>query len=218
MGPTPGEAAASAPPVCGELLVANHISWLDIALLAIVRPSRMVAKREVGQWPVLGRFVARGGTVFVARDRPRSLPGDVAAIAAALRTGSSVGVFPEGSTWCGARQGLFRRAVFQAALDAGAAVRPVVVGYVGPDGGPARAAAFVGEDTLAASLWRVAGVRGIVAEARVLRAIPPGEYRDRRELAAAAQSMVAAAGRPADGPGPVETREHDPGRAVSFGS
>ncbi|MGW0657621.1 lysophospholipid acyltransferase family protein [Streptodolium elevatio] len=205
--------APTAHPVRGELLVANHISWLDIALLAIVRPARMVAKREVGEWPVLGRFVARGGTVFVARDRPRSLPGDVAAIAAALRTGSWVGVFPEGSTWCGARQGPFRRAVFQAALDAGAAVRPVVLRYLGPDGGPAREAAFVGEDTLAASLWRVAGVCGIVAEARVLRAIPPGEYPDRRTLAAAAQGMVVQAGRPEDGPEPVGTRERVAPRA-----
>ncbi|WP_436773581.1 lysophospholipid acyltransferase family protein [Yinghuangia sp. YIM S09857] len=195
-----GGTCNSRPQPPGELLVANHISWLDIAVLAIVRPSRMVAKREVGQWPVLGRFVARGGTVFVARDRPRALPGDVAAIAAALRTGASVGVFPEGSTWCGVRQGTFRRAVFQAALDAGAAVRPVLLGYVRSDGATAREAAFVGEDTLASSMWRVAGVRGIVAETRVLRAIAPGECRDRRELATAAQEMLATAGRPEPGP------------------
>lgn len=177
----------------GELLVANHISWLDIAVLTVVRPARMVAKREVGQWPVLGRFVARGGTVFVARDRPRALPGDIAAIAGALRSGSPVGVFPEGSTWCGERQGTFRRAVFQAALDAGAAVRPVAITYLARDGRAARAPAFVGEDTLAASLWRVAGARGVAAEARVMRPIPPGQYADRRELAGVAQDMVAAA-------------------------
>ncbi len=49
------------------------------------------------------------------------------------------------------------------------------------------APAFVGDDTLLASLWRVASARGVVAEVRVCAAIPPGAHRDRRALARAAQ-------------------------------
>lgn len=174
----------------GVLVVANHISWLDIPLVAAVRPARMLAKSEVASWPVLGPLVSRGGTLFIERDRLRALPGVVARIASVLREGTPVVVFPEGSTWCGRRQGRFRPAVFQAALDAGAAVQPVLIRYRLQGAGPATAAAFVGEDTLVASLLRVTAARGLVAEIHVLPPIPPGTHPDRRALARAAQLAV----------------------------
>ncbi|MEV5320524.1 lysophospholipid acyltransferase family protein [Streptomyces sp. NPDC052687] len=179
--------SGAAPPDGGVLLVANHISWLDIPLLAAVRPARMLAKTEIRRWPVAGVLAARGGALFIDRDRLRALPGTVARIAAALRSGAAVGVFPEGSTWCGRAQGEFRRAVFQAALDAGAPVQPVRLRYRLADGSPGTAAAFVGDDSLLASLWRVATARHLIAEVDVRPLIPPGTHPDRRSLAHAAQ-------------------------------
>ncbi|MFI2758984.1 lysophospholipid acyltransferase family protein [Streptomyces echinatus] len=177
----------TAAPAGGLLLVANHVSWLDIPLLTAVRPARMLAKTEVRQWPVAGALAARGGALFIERDRLRALPGTVAAIADALRAGAAVTAFPEGSTWCGRAHGRFRRAVFQAALDAGVPVQPVGLRYRQQGGGPGTAAAFVGEDTLLASLWRVARARGLVAEVEIRPVIPPGGHPDRRALAHAAQ-------------------------------
>jgi hypothetical protein len=98
-----------------------------------------------------------------------------------------VTAFPEGSTWCGRAHGHFRRAVFQAALDAGVPVQPVGLRYRQEGGAPGTAAAFVGEDTLLASLWRVARARGLVAEVEIRPLIAPGTHPDRRTLAAAAQ-------------------------------
>ncbi|MGW7288547.1 lysophospholipid acyltransferase family protein [Streptomyces sp. NPDC054847] len=169
-----------------SLVVANHISWLDIPLVASVLPGRMVAKSEVRSWPVLGPLAARGGTFFLERDRLRALPAAVASMAGALRGGARVVVFPEGSTWCGRGRGRFRPAAFQAALDAGAAVQPVRVTY-----SPTGAAAFVGDDPLLASLWRVAAAEGLTAEVRLLPPILPGSHPDRRSLALAAQLAVA---------------------------
>ncbi|MGR4852705.1 lysophospholipid acyltransferase family protein [Streptomyces sp. LARHCF252] len=177
----------AAAPTGPLLLVANHISWLDIPLLAAVRPARMLAKTEVRRWPVAGPLAARGGVLFIDRDRLRALPGTVARIAEVLREGRAVGVFPEGSTWCGRSQGVFRRAVFQAALDAGAAVQPVHLRYRIAGGPPSTAPAFVGDDTLPASVWRVVSARGLVAEVDVQDVIPPGAHTDRRSLARAAQ-------------------------------
>ncbi|GAA2736296.1 lysophospholipid acyltransferase family protein [Streptomyces nogalater] len=177
----------TAPPDGGLLLVANHVSWLDIPLLAAVRPARMLAKAEVRRWPLAGALAARGGALFLERDRLRALPATVARIAGTLRAGGAVSAFPEGSTWCGRARGRFHRAVFQAALDAGVPVQPVGLRYRRRDGGPGTAAAFVGEDTLAASLWRVARTRGLIAEVRVGPLIPPGTHPDRRSLAHAAQ-------------------------------
>ncbi|MFJ5775587.1 lysophospholipid acyltransferase family protein [Streptomyces sp. NPDC093094] len=176
-----------AAPAGGLLLVANHISWLDVPLLAAVRPARMLAKREVRQWPVAGALAARGGALFIDRDRLRALPDTVARIAGALRSGAAVGVFPEGSTWCGRAQGRFRRAVFQAALDARVPVQPVRIRYFLADGAATALPAFVGEDALLTSVWRVVTARGLTAEADVRPVIPPHTRPDRGALARAAE-------------------------------
>ncbi|GGS43797.1 lysophospholipid acyltransferase family protein [Streptomyces griseoviridis] len=177
----------AAPATGGLLLVADHVSWLDVPLLAAVRPARMVAKTEIRGWPVAGRLAARGGVLFIERDRLRALPGTVARIAAELRAGAAVAVFPEGSTWCGRARGPYRRAVFQAALDAGAPVQPVRVRYLADGRAVSTTPAFVGEDTLLASVWRVVSARGLLAEVRVVPAVPAGAHQDRRRLARAAQ-------------------------------
>ncbi|MFF2520894.1 lysophospholipid acyltransferase family protein [Streptomyces liangshanensis] len=175
----------------GVLVVSNHISWLDIPLLAALFPGRVLAKSEIRHWPVLGTMAARGGTLFVERERLRALPGTVRTLAGALTEGSRVVVFPEGCTWCGRDQGPFTRAVFQSAIDAGAPVRPVRITYRTPAGTPSGAPAFVGDDTLPASLWRVARAGGLTAEITVLPLIPAGRHTDRRSLARAAHQAVA---------------------------
>lgn len=184
----------------GELVVANHISWLDIPLVASVLPGRMLAKDEIGRWPVLGPLAALGGTLFIDRDRLRALPAAVRTIATALRRGSRVVVFPEGSTWCGrGGGGAFRPAVFQAAIDAGATVRPVRIAYrtaTHASGPAAGAVAFVGADPLAASLWRVVRAAGLTAEVDVLAPIPADGQDGRRALARRARAAVLAPAEP----------------------
>ncbi|MGW2555176.1 lysophospholipid acyltransferase family protein [Streptomyces sp. NPDC001635] len=178
--------SGAAPQQGGLLMVANHISWLDIPLLAAVRPGRMLAKTEIRQWPVAGALTATSGALFIDRDRLRALPETVARIAGAMRAGSAVVVFPEGSTWCGRAQGRFRRAAFQAALDAGVPVQPVRLLYRFDEGTASTAPAFVGSDSLLTSVWRVVSARRLVAEVRVTPVLAP-EGTDRRAMAAAAQ-------------------------------
>ncbi|MGN5631595.1 lysophospholipid acyltransferase family protein [Streptomyces sp. AC154] len=190
-----GGAAGSRAGTPGALVVANHVSWLDIPLVAAVCPGRMLAKSDIRHWPVLGPLAALGGTLFVERERLRTLPATVRNLASALRGGARVVVFPEGSTWCGRGPGgRFRPAAFQAAIDARAAVQPLRIRYLAgpPDHrAPAGAAAFVGDDPLTASLWRVVRAAGLTAEIRVLAPIPAGAVPGRRELARLAQSTVA---------------------------
>ncbi|MFE2163644.1 lysophospholipid acyltransferase family protein, partial [Streptomyces sp. NPDC059447] len=160
----------------GRLLVPNHVSWLDIPLVAAAVPCRMLAKSDIRAWPVLGPLAGRAGTLFIERDRIRALPDTVRVLARALAAGDRVTVFPEGSTWCGRAQGPFRRAAFQSALDARVPVQPVRLSYRYDDGTLAAAPAFVGDDPLTASLWRIARARGVHAEVRLLPRIPPGRY------------------------------------------
>jgi 1-acyl-sn-glycerol-3-phosphate acyltransferase len=171
------------------LIVANHVSWLDIVVILAHTPARLLAKHEVRGWPVIGRMARRLGTVFVDRTRPKTLRDTVADVAAALREGAVVAVFPEGTTWCGRSGGRFRPAMFQAAIDAGAPVVPVRLAF-SIDGAPTTVAAFLGEDTLLASVRRVVAARGLTVELRAHPALHPGKGAARRTLARAAGASV----------------------------
>ena len=157
-----------ADPAVGVLVISNHTSWLDPVALGAVQPLRMVAKREVRQWPLIGPLARRLDTIFVDRERLLPLPGMVAAIARALADGAAVGAFPEGTTWCGLASGRFRPAVFQAAVDTAAPVRPVTLRYRLAGGAPTTVASFVGPTSLWEAVVRVAGVQGLVIEVHLL--------------------------------------------------
>jgi 1-acyl-sn-glycerol-3-phosphate acyltransferase len=178
------------------LLVANHVSWLDVLALLAAAPVQLLAKREVRHWPLIGSLAAAGGTIFVRRDRPHGLPETVGQVATALRAGGVVAVFPEGTTWCGtpARcggMGRFRPAMFQAAIDAGTPVVPLTVRYrAGAAPGVTTAAAFLGRDSLWASVRRVLAVRDLVISLTVAGTLRSDVGTGRRQLARAAESLV----------------------------
>lgn len=174
----------------GTLVVANHISWLDILALLAVEPVTLLAKREVGAWPVVGGLARRAGTHFIDRTHPRRLPDTVRQVAELLGSGRSVAVFPQATTWCTAELGALRRATFQAALDAGAPVRPVTLDYT-QQGRSSTVAAFCGEDTFAGSLRRVLAARELTVRVSAHPALSAvGTDLDRRELAALAARAV----------------------------
>ncbi|MDQ3885669.1 MAG: 1-acyl-sn-glycerol-3-phosphate acyltransferase [Actinomycetota bacterium] len=203
------------------LVVSNHVSWLDVFALGAVQPLRLVGKSEVRDWALVGVLARRAGTLFIDRERLSALPATVGELADALRAGSAVAAFPEGTTYCGGRGGEFRPAVFQAALDAGVVVRPVALRYrLEHSGGPTTVASFVGDATLWQSVRGVAGVRGLVVEVRLLPTLDVtqldmtqldmtkldmtkldvtasrGAHSDRRALAAAASAAVRAVAEP----------------------
>ena len=185
-----GDDFLAAPTGRGALVVNNHISWLDIIAINALRPMRALAKIEIGSWPVLGTLVRRGGSIFLDRNRLRTLPGTMSELADSLRGGALVNVTPEGTTWCGLASGRFTTATFQAAIDGGVPVRPIALRYRLADGRETSQPAFIGPESLIASLRRVASLRGLVLEVRVCPEIAPGRAEDRRSLAALAESAV----------------------------
>ncbi|MFI7103647.1 lysophospholipid acyltransferase family protein [Streptomyces sp. NPDC050161] len=196
----------------GSLIVANHISWLDIPALLAVEPVTLLAKREVGGWPVVGGLARAAGTHFIDRGSPRQLPRVVDELAELLASGRSVAVFPQATTWCTASRGAFRSATFQAAADAGAPVRPVTVDYT-QHGVASTVAAFCGDDTFAASLRRVITARGLGVRVTAHPPLLPGHpgTGDRRALAARAQALVQGTAPPGRGlPGPREAAARQP--------
>ncbi|WP_018790965.1 lysophospholipid acyltransferase family protein [Salinispora arenicola] len=177
------------------LLVANHASWLDALAVLAVAPACLVAKSDIRAWPVIGRLAGAAGAVFVDRTRPRDLPGAVARMAAALRAGRPVAVFPEGTTWCGSTTGCrpvggFRPAAFQAAIDVGVPVVPLRLGYRCATTEATTTAAFLGDETLWRSLRRVLAARELEVSVVATAALHPTRDTDRGALARAAEAAV----------------------------
>lgn len=182
-------------PQRSALLVANHVSWLDVVVILAHAPARLLAKREVREWPLIGRLAATLGTVFVDRSRPKSLPTTVAEVRRNIAAGGVVAVFPEGTTWCGRMGGTFRPAMFQAAVDAGVPVVPVRLTFA-QGGVVSTVAAFIGDETLLASLRRVVAARDLSISLRAHPKLHPAPCEPhthaRRVLARAATAVVAA--------------------------
>jgi 1-acyl-sn-glycerol-3-phosphate acyltransferase len=173
--------ANGTPPAQG-LLVANHISWLDIFAINALAPTTFLSKDEVMDWPVIGWLAKRVGTLFLERGSRAAAQRAKEHLIAELKASRLVGVFPEGTTGFGDHVMPFHAALFQSAIDAGVAVTPTLIRYVDRQNRQTTAAAYVGDT----SLWEC--TRNIVtaSELRVdISFLPAVESAgaDRRNLA-----------------------------------
>jgi 1-acyl-sn-glycerol-3-phosphate acyltransferase len=171
------------------LIVANHISWLDIFVLNALQPARFVAKSELRRWPVIGRLVTGVGTLFVERERRHDTHKVNRHAADVLARGDVVAIFPEGTTTDGRDVLPFHGSLLQPIVDAGGHVQPVAIRYRTATGEPNDAPAYVGETSFLASFWRVTGERSLVVELHVAPPLP-ARSRHRRELSRAAEAAI----------------------------
>jgi 1-acyl-sn-glycerol-3-phosphate acyltransferase len=151
----------------GTLLMANHVSWLDITALHAAQFCRFVSKGDVRQWPVIGFMAAQAGTLFIERASRRDAMRVVHQMADSLRAGDVLAVFPEGTTSDGAQLLPFHANLFQAAIAAGAPVQPMAIGFIDhASGEPSLAPCYIDEDTLLGSVWRTLCTPGIAVVIR----------------------------------------------------
>ncbi|WP_435627194.1 lysophospholipid acyltransferase family protein [Candidatus Ferrigenium straubiae] len=179
-------------PVRGEggyLVVANHVSWLDIFVLNTIYPSRFIARAEVRDWPLIGWLCKRGNTIFIERSMRQDAASANRHVSTLLKQGVCIGLFPEGTTTDGKRAGHFHSAHIQPAIDAGAMLCPIALRYQDGNGKQSAAAAFTGDITLAQSIWRILRSPRFDALLTFTPALPAtGE--NRRALARAAQEAI----------------------------
>lgn len=183
-----GQPAISGP----MLLVANHISWLDITSLHAARFCRFVSKADIRQWPVIGTLAIGVGTLFIERESRRDAMRVVHHMTERLREGDIIGVFPEGTTSDGTGLLPFHANLLQAAITAGVPVQPVSIQFIDrATGQRSPAPCYVDDDTLFESVWRTLRASGIVV--LVSFGEPQGaQGRDRRDWAHALREDVAA--------------------------
>jgi 1-acyl-sn-glycerol-3-phosphate acyltransferase len=172
------------------LVVANHVSFLDIFVINAVKPVAFVAKDEVRRWPLIGWLAARADTIFLERGSRSAAQRARAALVGRLRAGERAAIFPEGTTSAGDRVLPFHGALFQAAIDAGAPVTPLALRYVDASGRHSAAPAYIDDITLWQCLRAIACSEKLTAEVEVLAPLPT-LVADRRHLAAHAHRIVA---------------------------
>lgn len=152
----------------GRMLVANHVSWLDIFAINALAPSAFVAKAEIRQWPVVGWLVAMAGTIFIERGRRKAITGINQQLHARLASGYPVAFFPEATTHAGPDLKPFHGNLLAPAITEGAEIIPIGLRYTYPDGSPGQAAWFIGETTFLQSIWAITGARRLIATVHVL--------------------------------------------------
>lgn len=172
------------------LLVANHVSWLDIPVLGAQAELGFLSKAEVRGWPLVGWMSAVAGTLFIERGANQAAAVSDQ-IASAIASGRTLVIFPEGTTSDGREVRRFHPRLFAAARQPGLRVQPVALVYRrGADLAPDLEIPFVGEETLAANLWRVIRHPGLVAEVRFLSPLEPEEGEDRKRFSARARQAI----------------------------
>ncbi|MDO8313800.1 MAG: lysophospholipid acyltransferase family protein [Rugosibacter sp.] len=173
------------------LLVANHISFLDIFVINAWAPAAFVSKDDVRGWPLIGWLSQHTDTIFMQRGSRRAAQATRDQLVSQLRAGQLIAVFPEGTTSDGHTVQPFHSALFQSAIDATAPVMPLALSYFDAHSHqPSHAADYVGDMTLVSCLWSIAASAGLIAQLEPLPALTPDGL-DRRHLAAHAHHAVA---------------------------
>ena len=182
-----GQPAISGP----VMLVANHISWLDITSLHAARFCRFVSKADIAQWPFIGKLATGIGTLYLERTSRRDAMRVVHHMAKSLRDGDVLGVFPEGTTSDGRSLLPFHANLFEAAIVANVPVQPVALQFIdSATGQPSFAPCYINDDTLMGSVWRTLITPGITVVITFGELQLP-EGRDRRAWALALHQAVA---------------------------
>ena len=175
----------------GALVVANHISWIDIYVINAWRPTPFVSKAEIRQWPVVGWLAQQLDTVFIQREKRSDAKRIMHELSGRLGAGELMCVFPEGTTSNGLALLPFHANMFQAAVSAAAPVQPVCIMYEDAQGRQSTAPAYIDDLSLADSLNLLLLGGPLTAHVYVGEPLAPGA--DRRTLAAQAEQVIAGA-------------------------
>jgi 1-acyl-sn-glycerol-3-phosphate acyltransferase len=171
------------------LVLANHVSWLDIPVVGSALDVRFLSKSEVARWPVVGFLARRNHTLFIRRGghHTEQLSGQ---IAEALRQGERVVLFPEGTTTRGTEVRRFHPRLLAAAVDTGVPVQPIALDYGREPDGSAPRASYSGDDVLLSHAWWLLCRKSTSVTVRLLPMIHVSPGTTRSDLAETARTAI----------------------------
>lgn len=173
------EVEVTSPLPTGGLVLCNHLSYLDIVVIAAQGPAVFVAKSDVGKWPVIGGLLERGGAILAERERPLTAGKTAAEIRHSIENHLPVILFPEGTSSDGACVLPFKPTLLQAAIDAHAEITPAAVFYRAEGGEMKSDVCYWGDDTFFPHLIRLAGLDRVTAQVTFGTSSLPDDNRKR---------------------------------------
>ncbi len=178
------------PPQDPGLIVANHISWVDIPTINSLTGAAFLSKDSIRYWPVIGWFATASGTVFIRRGKHEAQQVS-SAIAERLLEERSLAIFPEGTTSDGSKVGHFFPRLFAAAIDTGNPVIPIALRYTS-EGKPDKRIPYTKGRSFLAILFGILARRESKVHVYFCDPIP-SSGQDRRSLADLSRSALQAA-------------------------
>lgn len=169
------------------LIVANHLSYLDILVVASCLPSVFVTSVEMKKTPLLGALCRAGGSYFVERRNLYSLTRELEDISRLLKLGFNVVVFPEGTSSNGDRILPIKNSLLVAATRATVPIQPACLNYIEVNGRPVNSAErdtlfWYGSMSFLPHLWRLLAIRQATVRLTFLDEIVPKRNEDRKLL------------------------------------
>lgn len=181
----------------GTMVVANHLSWLDIFVINSLSPCRFVAKSDIRSWPLLGWLAERAGTIYITRGSKADVKRIYQYLIDEIKAGERIAFFPEGTTSLQGQVLPFHANLFEAAIHAQVAIQPIALRYLNERGELNNAIDFVGDMSFAASMTQILLSGEVIVELQALTPISSTDQH-RRDLAVAAQLAVVHALQPVD--------------------
>ncbi len=189
----------------GACLVCNHISYMDIFVLAAVVPAHFTPKKEVASWPGVNLLTWVTEPIYLDRTRPREVPGQMQALTRLLQKARPIVLYPEGTTGGGGQVLPFKSSLFALALpgpeDAAAAsptpIQPVTLAYTHCNGVPLKLQetspiAWIGTTPLLPHLWSVFCTKSVQVTLQFHDPITPTPTTTRKQLALGSEQAVRA--------------------------
>jgi 1-acyl-sn-glycerol-3-phosphate acyltransferase len=176
-------------PPKGGLLVANHLSYLDIMIFGAALPCHLVSKVQISHWPFFGTLARACGTIFVDRQSRASAELVTEQIAERLKGPAPVLFFPEGTSTDGTELLRFHSRFYTPAVKEGIPVTTAAIRYVPEDGTPERELCWFGDADFLPHLVKSLGGPNFSAEVSFGE---PHVYASRRAAADATWTEIAA--------------------------
>jgi 1-acyl-sn-glycerol-3-phosphate acyltransferase len=179
------------------LVVANHLSYVDIIIISALLPSLFVTSVEVKNSPFQGFMSRLGGSLFVERRKRSGLRSEISTIARTVREGVSVVVFPEGTSSNGDNILPFKSSLFSAATEGGTDILPLCIRYTAINGRPITAENrdriyYYGDLVFVPHLLKLPFTKSIDVTVSFLDPVSPDNYESRKKLAEDIRNRIAA--------------------------
>lgn len=137
------------------LIVANHISWLDIAVIHRCKLVGFVAKNEISKWPLLSTVAKCGESIFIARGKHESRREVLDAMDLRFKQGKSIAIFPEGGAKNGDILGRFHRQLMHAAVETQTPIQAIAIKYIKTNGSRNKEIGFQGKERFVGNVLRI---------------------------------------------------------------